>query len=219
MEEHHEDADGTNESHGKEVGSIKGSVESTIIGILAMNNMLWNEPSHEQTGKEGAQWKHILCCQFIAELKNTKPHHAKTRTGSHRQGTEDGDDAAHECEHPGCPFAGCVQFLMEECRTYLVHGDGRGEGGEHKKRIEHDRDDIADDRHRRKGLLEHIGQGNENERWTSIGRHANRESGRENHQSRKDGYHGVEQRYLNRRTAEMGLTAEIRGIGTEAGRT
>ena len=68
-------------------------------------------------------------------------------------------------------------------------------------------------------LVEHIGQGNEDERGTAVGRHAHREGSREYHHAGKDSHHRVDDAYLQRRLEQVGLPAEIRRIGTDTAHT
>ena len=61
-----------------------------------------------------------------------------------------------------------MQFLDEEGGADLMHRYGRGEGGKYEQCIEQNTDSIAHRRHAAECLLEHVGQGDEDE-WPESG--------------------------------------------------
>ena len=197
MEEYHEDGERTNVADGKEIGPIERARQRATIGILLPDNMPGHHPPDKQTGEEGASGQHVLGSELIAEIKNVEPQKTQTGTGTHGQGTDDGNDTAHHGEHPGGTLARGMQLLVEEGSAYLVHRDSGGQRGKDQQGVEHDGDDIADDGHGREGLMEHIGQGDEDERRSGIGGDADGEGRWENHQARENGNESVEQRNLD----------------------
>ena len=88
-----------------------------------------------------------------------------------------------------------------------------------QKNIKQQRDNPAQDRNCSKSLIEDIGQGDEDERRTAIGRDTHRESRREDHQSGKDSHHEVDDRYLQGCLEQIGLSAEVGSIGTDTTHT
>ena len=109
-----------------------------------------------------------------------------------------------------------MKLLMEKGGTHLMKRDERGEGGQGQKGIEEQGDDITHHGHGGKSLVEDIGKGDEDERRTAVGIHPYRERRREDHQSGKDSYETIYHTYLDSRPAEVGLTVEIGGVGTDA---
>ena len=109
-----------------------------------------------------------------------------------------------------------MQFLVEEHRTDLVHRDGRGEGGKHQQRIEKDGDHVTQYGHEGKRLLEHVRQGDENQRRSAIRLDTHREGSRENHQSCQNRDDGIQDGDLSCRVKQVDLFIEIARIGTQA---
>ena len=78
-----------------------------------------------------------------------------------------------------------------------MEGNQRGQGCQRQEQVEQDGNDIPHHRYTAKGLLEHIRQGDEDERRTAVGIDTHRESGRKNHEACKDGNDRVDDSYLN----------------------
>ena len=174
-----------------------------------MHYLLRNIPSHKDTGEERSHRHEPLCREIIATVEKRLAKEGEFGNRTTRQGTEDTYHTTSHRLYPGSTTAGDMHLLIEESRTYLVHGDGRGKRRQHKQGIEKHRDDITHHRHGSKSLIEHIGQGDEDKRRTAVGLHAHGECCRKNHQSCQDGYQRIEESYLCGSLEKIGLTAEV----------
>ena len=129
-----------------------------------MHYLLRNIPSHKDTGEERSHRHEPLCRKIVATVEKRLAKEGEFRNRTTRQGTEDTYHTTSHRLYPGSTTAGDMHLLIEESRTYLVHGDGRGKRRQHKQGIEKHRDDITHHRHGSKSLIEHIGQGDEDKR-------------------------------------------------------
>ena len=109
-----------------------------------------------------------------------------------------------------------MQLLVEVGRAYLVHGYGRGKGCQRQQRVEQYAHHIAHSGQGREGLLEHIGQRDEDKRRPTVWIDTHGEGRGKYHQSGQDRYQCVDARYLKGSSSQVGLTAEVRRIGTQA---
>ncbi len=118
------------------------------------------------------------------------------------------------------PFlASYFQFLIKHGSTDFVHRNGRSQCSQHQQSVKQYRNNIPHNRHRSKCLLENVRQSNEDERRTTIRINTYGECCRENHQSRHNGDYRIYGHYLSSRLQQIGLSVEIRGIGTKTSRT
>ena len=134
-----------------------------------MHYLLRNIPSHKDTGEERSHRHEPLCRKIVATVEKRLAKEGEFGNRTTRQGTEDTYHTTSHRLYPGSTTAGDMHLLIEESRTYLVHGDGRGKRRQHKQGIEKHRDDITHHRHGSKSLIEHIGQGDEDKRRTAVG--------------------------------------------------
>ena len=100
-----------------------------------------------------------------------------------------------------------------------MHRDGGGQCRQHQQGIEEHRHAITHNRHIGKRLVEDIRERDENQRRTTIWLDAHREGGREYHQTSQDGDDRINHYNLTCRLQEIGLSAEVRSVSTEARRT
>ena len=112
-------------------------------------------------------------------------------------------------------LAGGMQLLLNEGRGYLVQRHQRRQGCQRQQHEEQQGDDIAHDGDGCKGLLEHVGQGDEDERGSRVWVHTYGEGGREYHESSQDGHHAVDDGNLRSRLRQIGGFREVAGIGTQ----
>ena len=196
VEEDEEDEEGTDEAEGEEDEGEKALGDTAVVGELAAHDVFGHVPTDEEAGEEGAGRQQVLGGEVVAEVEDVKAEELQLWHGAHRQRAHDGDGGADGGEHPCGTRATGVQLFGEEGGADLVHGDGAGEGREDQKGVEKDGDDAADEWYRAEGLLEDVGQGDEDERRTGVGRHADGEGGGEDHQAGEDGDGAVEERDL-----------------------
>ena len=190
-----------------------------VVGEFVIDRLSGNVPAHKETSKQSTQRHHEVGRQLVAEVHERRAQHLDAGECSYRPGAEDADDRSYHRGNPCSLHAGQVKLLGEECRTYLVHGDGAGQCGKDQQGIEHDADRVGYCGEVAKGLLEHVGQGDEDERRSAVGTHTHREGRGEYHQAGQDGYHGVEQRYLSGGAQQTDVVTVVAGIGTQTRRT
>ena len=181
-----------------------------------MNNLTRGEPSDKETGEHGTNGHEHLTRHIVAPVEERLASEREPVDSATRQRTKHADDGTHARLYPRTTLARDVQLLIEQRGAYLVHGDGRRESCQRQESIEEQRHDVAHGGHGGERLVKHVGQGYEHERGTAVRTNAHGEGGREDHQSGKDSDAGVDNGYLHGRLRQIGLTAEIRGVGAEA---
>ena len=217
MEEDQDDADRHDETDGKEPGAEERLTGGAPGKELFTHQPMVDAPAYHDARQEGTRGQHILSCQVVAEVHQRQAQYLDISVRPHREGTEHGHRGTDDSQYPCGPLTRPMQFLQKEGRADLMHRDGRCQGSKYQQGIEQDRNEIAHGRHRDKGLLEHIRQGDENERRTTIRLHTHGESRGEDHQSCEDGDGRIKQGYLRGRAQEISVALEIGGVSAKTG--
>ena len=215
MEENGGDGYRTDVANGNEPIGIEATADGVPVGELVFDYPTRDHPAEEEAGEKTAKRQQEVGGETVAEFHKRRTEDLQLGYSSRGQRAGYGEQAAHEGDNEGCLPTAQSQLFAEEGSTYLVHGDGGGEGCQRQKGVEEHGDDVAHDWHGSKGLCEDSGQSDENERRTAIWAHTNGSSCREYHESGKDGYHTVEQSNLQGRGSKVDLTAEVGGVGAE----
>ena len=74
MEEHRHDADGTDETHGKEPYLKEGSPQCSPVCILILHDSPGYIPTDKQAGKERAKGQKELRSEVVAEVEERHSH-------------------------------------------------------------------------------------------------------------------------------------------------
>ena len=181
MEEDGHDAERANESYEEEEHTEKAFGNRSPVSELVAHQLARHIPPHKKASEQRAQWQQHLRRDRIAEIKNREVHHLHIGQHPTRQRAKHADDTACHRDHERPLAPRQSKLLMEECRAYLVHGDGGGKCRQGEQRIEQDGNDITHTRHRTESLMKHIGQGDEDERWPRVGIYPHRKGSGENH--------------------------------------
>ena len=191
MEEDEKDAERHHVAHAEVPEAEEGLADGVAVGKLVAECLTGNQPTDHDTSEEGSRWQQHLRGKEVAEFHQRHSEKLYARNGSNGQGAAYGNKTADKGNDPRGLPAVHVQLFMEESGTYLMHGDGAGQGGKYKKGIEEDSDNVARNGKLGKGLLEHVGQGDEDERWPAVGIAYGERCG-EDHQTGKNGNDGVQ---------------------------
>ena len=174
-----------------------------------------HKPADEDTSEEANDRQEQLAGDEVEEIEHRHTEELVVMPGTQREGTDDTHDDTTDGDYQRCPFSGGAKFLFEEGGAHLMEGDQRRKGCHRQQGVEKHGDNIAQARNTSEGLLEHVRQGDEDERWTAVGLHTDREGCREDDQSSQYGHQEVDDANLYGRLREVGLTGEIAGVGTD----
>ena len=141
------------------------------------------KPTNEQAGEETADGQEYLTRDEVEEAEQALAIDGEETPLTQGHGTEHSDNPTGNGDYPSCAVAGGLELFLEECRAHLMKGYQRGEGSQRQEGIEHQGDEEAHDGHRNKGLFEDVGQGDEDERRTTVWAHTYGGGGREYHES------------------------------------
>ena len=169
MKENQDDADRHDETDRKQPSTEERFTVRPFVGELIPHQPSVCKPAYQDAREEGSGWQHILSRQIVAELHQWQSQHLNIGICPNRKRTEHGYQRADCRQYPGSTLTRQMKLLMEEGRTNLMHGDGRGKGSEYQQGIEQYGNHVADGRHGEKRLLKHIRQGNEDERGATVG--------------------------------------------------
>ena len=143
MQEDQQNTEWHDVSDGEHIGCKERPLDGAVIRKLVLDHLTVHQPSHDDTRQEGTCWQHQLCCQEVTEVHQRHAKHLQVGIGPYRKGAEHGNQRTYHREDPSGPVTRQMEFLMEEGRTDLVHGDGRCQGSEDQQGIEQAGDDIA----------------------------------------------------------------------------
>lgn len=215
MQENQDNAHRTHHPHAEDVQTIEAAAQRAAVGELLAHQRVRQMPAHEQTREETHHGKENLARHEIEYIEQRPPQQLQSFVAAQRQRTERADHGRGHRDDQRAAVAREVQFLGKECRAHLVQRDERGEGRQRQQRIEQQRHGIAQKGQRGEGLVEHVGQGDEDERRTAVGLHTYREGGGKDHQASQHGHNRVYRPYLHGRACQIGLAAEVGGIRTQ----
>ena len=136
-------------------------------------------------------------------------HAERQRTDDTHQHTGDGDDQ-------GGTLTGDAHLFLQEGRAHLVERHERCQRSHREQGIEKDGDDVTQTFDVAKGLLEHVRQGDEDQRGTAVGTDTHGEGSWEDDQTGQQRHEEVDDANLHGRGREVGVTGEITGVGADA---
>ena len=174
------------------------------------------EPPREDGDEESSDRQHDLCCDKVEHVEKVLAKESIVLERPERQRTKHTNEAADDGDYPSRFLAGEVELLMQVERHHLMHGDGRGEGGQRQQHVEHQTQHRGKERYVSKGIGKHIGQGDEDEAGACIGLYAHRKGGGEDDETCQDGYQGVYAGDGEGRVGQLRICSEVGGVGAEA---
>ena len=132
MEEDKEDAERHYVADADKPNAEERPVDCTTIGKFVADSITRYKPPHHDAGEKGTCWQHDLSCEEVAEIHERHVKEPYARNSTNGKGTEHGNYAAHYGEYRCGLSARQFHLFVEEGGAYLVHGDGRCQGGKHQ---------------------------------------------------------------------------------------
>ena len=129
--------------------------------VTGKHNLLIKIPTHKQGDEHTAYRQEYIGRYVIEEVEECHAKELEAIERSERQCTEHTHRRACYGDDGSCLAAGHGELLGDVGGDHLVHGDGRGKSSHYQQEVEKHRHDIREDRHGAKGLLEHVGHGDE----------------------------------------------------------
>ena len=214
VQEHDGNAERRDEADEEEPEAVDTNRGSAPVRELIAHHLARCYPADEDTRREGSERQEDIRREEVTEVEEVLSTHLDIYCAT-RERTGDADKDGYDSLDDGALWPRNMQFLKEERRTDLVHGDRRGEGCQSQECIEQNADDITQDRS--ESLLKDVRQRDEDQRRATVRVHAYRERRGEDHQASKDSNEGIDKRYLHRGFQEVRLTCEVRCVGTKTG--
>ena len=211
-----QDAERTDETDAEQEDAEESATDGSPVGELVAQGLPRHHPSHEQAGEQTTDRQENLSGDEVEKVEERLAEERQSVVCPQGKRTKSPNHCARSSDEDGRPPARDVHLLLQEGGAHLMQRNERGEGSHGEQQVEHDGHDIAHDRHGCKGLVEHVGQGDEDQRSPRVGIDADGEGCGENHQSGEDGHHAIDDADLNRRLQQIGLAGEIGGIGANA---
>ena len=193
----------------------ESSAQLAAIGKLVAHHLVVDIPADEDTRQEAHHGQEDLTGDEIEQIEQRLAKICHSIDGPQRQRAEGSDNGSAHRHQQGGALAGGVQLFLEECRRDLVERYERCQCCQRQQQEEQQRDDVAHGGDTGEGLFEDVGQRDEDERRSAVGRDAHRECRGENHESGQDGHEAVDDGNLRGRLSEVGMVREVAGVGTQ----
>ena len=162
MHEYQQYEQWTHIAYKEEIYVEHAATQCTPVGKLVAHNLMGNVPAYEKASEESADRQEHLPRDEIENVEQCLSEERQMLNATKRQRAKGTHHTARHRHYKRCHVARHMEFFLEERRAYLMKRNERRKCGKRQQCIKHECYDIAHYRQRRKCLLEHVGQSDEN---------------------------------------------------------